>query len=197
MHQQNNSKKLLVGALVGSLLLGGAATFFLATKPGKKLKRDLTNKFRRSRGRIEHLIDNLNDKVSQGKNVDWVRNAKKVIASLKDEVGAYADPENEDLRSGLLSGVVIGALLGAGGTMLVKSKNGAFNHNGTSIIDKIGSKAASLRNIISDVLELVETKAEKAASRIKEETSEESNTFDTVVGLASAGINLWQNIKNR
>lgn len=190
---QNYTGHILLGTLVGGALIAGVTALF-ATKQGKRIRKDLSNRIQRSQGKIYQFLDTINEVTLNGKKIDWIKKAKKIAGSIRNQLEDYA--ENEDMRSGLLTGVVVGGVIGAAGVLLI-SKMREDSDSGFSFIESIGNRAGSIKNAITDALDVVEDRAERTSERFRNRVEHDSNTIDNIVDIASAGINLWQTIKRR
>lgn len=181
-----NTKDIVVGALLGALL-AGASSKFLTSKSGKKIKRDLTNKYNHARSNVHDFMETLNDKKRKvgEKAEDFSEKAKGTYEYIKEELSALADEDHGNARLGLVLGALLGAVVAAGATHLINNRDEEEN-----FLEKASSNISGLKKLLSGVLETVE---HNGASVVKEP----SHFINDALELATKGIHLWQKIKTR
>lgn len=178
--------EVLIGALLGGLLLGGA-TALLSTKKGKKIKNQVGEKLHDLKENVEGFMDNFSEKSHEARKQahDWSTKAQYVLDAINQINNT--EPERHS-KSGLLLGGILGALAGAAaGTLLaprLEFEEGEYFSN----------IRRNWKPMASKIIELIN---EKATNHFETpEDDEEESTLNEALQFASAGFRLWKSIKH-
>lgn len=197
---QLSGPQVLTGVLLGGLVIGAAA-YFLSTKTGKKVRKDLNCKYQEIKEDLEDFISDLNSNIS--KNLDettseWSEQAKETVDYLKDKIATLGDPENQELRSKLMAGGgLLAAVLAVGTAVWLAShsdKLGSIQRSTSS------SQVYAWKNTLKDMIDFMNERMQQSSNQLKNRAKAEvssSGPLNEVLDFATAGLQLWQNIKKK
>lgn len=208
----NNTVNLLLGALIGGVVIGTAVVALTTNK--KKFKRNVNQKFDFVKDKVEDFLDsihvngttftsNINEHAS-----DWAEKAKDFVTWVQD-LDFFNEPEYRNLRYGLVTGGVIIGLLGTAAVAMLATKSN--EEDARHFIEKAVNQINAWKSAIKDILKVIESRAEFATDQFQNASKRmtaafdqhahkahgKGSTFNDVIDFASAGLQMWQNMKHR
>jgi gas vesicle protein len=195
----NNINNILMSATAGSVI-GAIAALLLAPKSGKRLRNDIYETYEDITEKGQDIYE---DAVDTGQKVADM--ATEYASTIKDNAAHLLGSVNLDdsPNTNLIIGALAGGILGA--TAIFMLLPSAEKNPRDELSPKIKGAGKYLKNKLNwfetakDIFETISTKAHHATEGASENIKEscEKSPLHDVMELASAGLQLWQNIKNR
>lgn len=176
---QMSLQTILVGAVIGGMLGGTAASVFTS-----KNASSVRDNFHEYSDKIQAFIHSVNDNVSSSihDNAESLTDrAHDILSTMKSEFDSFPDLENKDFQKGLMVGAALGSLVGAGGAALYNS------------CSPKADKCNTWSKVAKEVLNIANHKGRFSG----ESNKPQSRSINDVLDFAVTGIKLWQNLTKR
>lgn len=189
MSHNDSTKNLVLGALLGSLVVGTSAAF-LSSKMGQGLREDAADKIEDLKDKLSELYENASDKTECVKNeigekaCEYTKKIRDFVSEFGEELGLIGRHNKEKIPP-LLIGSILGGILAIGASAYFlngKDKRGYF--------EKFGGNFSSLKDTVLEAL----TKPENRHSNSKNYKIDSS---DDILELIGSGLDFWKRLKRK
>lgn len=186
MHNKNsNTNGFLIGALIGSVVVGASAVF-LSSRRGHDFKKNAEYKMRDMREKLDDLVEVLSDKKEEvqeqlgEKTNEYSQRIHDFAAHLMENIDVGENYKEK--VAPLLVGGLVGVALGIGAISLFSG-----NTVKKGYIRSL-TESFPITDVLGEVLTLLEKDGQKVAKKGE-------NIVHDVLDLVSSGTHLWQKLK--
>lgn len=191
-----NTNKLIIGAILGSIVAGTSAAF-LASKSGKALRAESAKKLQNIKNNFEELLESVGDtthaiegKIYQRAD-DYSEKIQDFVQQVNDHIKSLDTDENKEELQAFLIGGILGGIVGIGVAALSTSEEEKSSFS----FRNVGFSTASLKHTAQEILNALEEQYDRC-ERPREQLRAHGSV-DDVLDFVTTGIKLWQRVKNR
>lgn len=188
-----SANKLILGALLGSVVVGTSAVLMSSkkkqtfTSKSSEAIGDLKDKLEEYLNYIGKKSQNISGDISD-KASDYSSKIHDFALQISDQVEGLGTTENKDKMKAFLVGGILGGMLGAGASTWMSSGSG----NKEEFLTTIGKSANNVKDTIQEILHIID---EKTSSENISKSS--SSTVKDVIDFASMGLQIWQSMQSK
>lgn len=206
-------RNILIGSLIGGVVIGTSVALMYANKG--KLNRDLKYRYKEVKNKMDEFFDGISlntHSIAQDVNnqaAEWTEKAQDFVEWAQDQIECLNDPENKQIKYGLIAGAAVIGLLGATAAVVCSSK--PCDKTSQDILEKISEKVCAWRKTMENILDLAEggvCTVSDGLNRVNKSVRDfavhstksakaKTNTMQDIVDFAASGLQLWQSIKNK
>lgn len=188
-----HSKEMLFVSIL-SALLGGTASALLMSKEGKILRDNVEETYLKVKENIDEVLHSLEKK--QGECLDemseeWSENVAQKIDQVRKQMASINPLEPKDLGIVILLFTILGAVLGAGTTLMIQDKR----RDKEDLFHGIASRLSSAQPLLSELRSLLNNYSKPSSSEPVDRPK--AGATNDLLEFAVLGLKLWDRIKRR
>ena len=186
--------KVIIASAVCAGALSVALCKLYKSKAGKKIRRELVNRCDEYKDKTEQFVQALCSRLSTSLNGQTEQIADNIVAKIKEVADFVQEQASEctrfqepEFRYRMAVGAVVGALVGAGGALLLSPSA----KQGSDLLNTIGQQGAKYGSILKNVL--IGLQEVKNSNHTHAPTSK----VDKAIDMALCGLQFIQGMQKR